>query len=130
MTLYPPNGYATCPPQQPYPSPHHAPGFVTPPPSKKARTMSGSASTTSSCSTPHGSRSGGGPGGGMQAYSRKDKSLGLMCENFMARYSTNPRAMKHGISIDDAAGTLGVERRRIYDIINILESIEVVSRRS
>eukprot|EP00954_Amorphochlora_amoebiformis_P020497 1339790-Amorphochlora_amoeboformis.AAC.1 len=59
-------------------------------------------------------------------YSRKEKSLGMLCGRFLHLYEG-----KAGVSIclDEAAQTLGVERRRIYDIVNILESVEIVSRR-
>ncbi|RCV21070.1 hypothetical protein SETIT_4G108100v2 [Setaria italica] len=61
------------------------------------------------------------------AYSRKQKSLGLLCSNFVALYD---REDVETIGLDDAAKRLGVERRRIYDIVNVLESVGILVRRA
>ncbi len=60
--------------------------------------------------------------------------MGVLCINFMMRYNkmkqeSSPHADPPAVSIDEAAQSLHVERRRIYDIINILEAIQVVSRK-
>ncbi|XP_032893865.1 transcription factor E2F7 [Amblyraja radiata] len=64
-----------------------------------------------------------------QRPSRKQKSLGLLCQKFLARYPDYPLPTeKTDISLDEVAAELGVERRRIYDIVNVLESLQLVSR--
>ncbi|XP_044603487.1 transcription factor E2F7 isoform X2 [Equus asinus] len=64
-----------------------------------------------------------------QRPSRKQKSLGLLCQKFLARYPSYPLSTeKTTISLDEVAVSLGVERRRIYDIVNVLESLHLVSR--
>ncbi|NXT47554.1 E2F7 factor, partial [Pluvianellus socialis] len=64
-----------------------------------------------------------------QRPSRKQKSLGLLCQKFLARYPSYPLSTeKTTISLDEVASILGVERRRIYDIVNVLESLQLVSR--
>lgn len=61
--------------------------------------------------------------------SRKEKSLGLLCQKFLARYPDYPNpAVNNSICLDEVAGELSVERRRIYDIVNVLESLHMVSR--
>ncbi|XP_076901828.1 E2F transcription factor-like E2FF [Bidens hawaiensis] len=60
-------------------------------------------------------------------YSRKEKSLGVLCSNFLRLYN---RDGVDSIGLDNAASQLGVERRRIYDIVNILESVGVLTRRA
>lgn len=62
-----------------------------------------------------------------QAYSRKQKSLGLLCSNFLSLYDKGDVRL---IGLDDAALRLGVERRRIYDIVNVLESVGVLARKA
>ncbi|KAF7251751.1 Transcription factor E2F8, partial [Varanus komodoensis] len=61
--------------------------------------------------------------------SRKEKSLGLLCHKFLARYPSYPSTSKNNeICLDEVAEELNVERRRIYDIMNVLESLHMVSR--
>ncbi|KAH1246284.1 hypothetical protein AAZX31_06G178100 [Glycine max] len=60
-------------------------------------------------------------------YSRKQKSLGLLCTNFLSLYNKEGVRL---VGLDDAASRLGVERRRIYDIVNVLESVGVLTRKA
>uniref|UniRef100_S4RRU1 E2F/DP family winged-helix DNA-binding domain-containing protein n=1 Tax=Petromyzon marinus TaxID=7757 RepID=S4RRU1_PETMA len=61
--------------------------------------------------------------------SRKDKSLGLLSLRFLRKLPpyAGPTHTPD-VSLDHAAAQLGVERRRIYDIVNVLESLELMSR--
>jgi hypothetical protein len=60
-------------------------------------------------------------------YSRKEKSLGELCRRFLNAYGVEGKAV---LLLDSCTKELGVERRRIYDIINILESFCVIRRRA
>eukprot|EP00980_Cylindrotheca_fusiformis_P020587 scaffold7641_cov115-Cylindrotheca_fusiformis.AAC.33 len=60
-------------------------------------------------------------------YSRKKKSLGILAENFLNTYQGMAKGAT--IVVDEAAVKLGVERRRIYDVVNILESICLVCKK-
>uniref|UniRef100_A0A8D0H6V5 Transcription factor E2F8 n=1 Tax=Sphenodon punctatus TaxID=8508 RepID=A0A8D0H6V5_SPHPU len=61
--------------------------------------------------------------------SRKEKSLGLLCHKFLVRYPNFPNTAENNeICLDEVSEELNVERRRIYDIVNVLESLHMVSR--
>lgn len=60
-------------------------------------------------------------------YSRKEKSLGELCRRFLGLYGSKGRSLLY---LDQCTRELAVERRRIYDIINILESFQVINRQA
>lgn len=64
---------------------------------------------------------------GQTQYSRKEKSLGELCRRFLHSYGIEGKGV---LLLDSCTKELGVERRRIYDIINILESFCVIRRRA
>ncbi|KAK9918231.1 hypothetical protein WJX75_002424 [Coccomyxa subellipsoidea] len=53
--------------------------------------------------------------------------LMLLCEKFQARFG-GPQAGPALILLNEAAIELAVPRRRLYDIINVLEAVEIVTR--
>ncbi len=59
-------------------------------------------------------------------YNRKEKSLEELSRKFLLLFLEKEESL---VSLDKITEHLGVERRRIYDIINILESLNLVSRR-
>lgn len=54
--------------------------------------------------------------------------LMLLCEKFQARFSAPAVNGSSLILLNEAAIELSVPRRRLYDIINVLEAVEIVSR--
>ncbi|KAK3890754.1 hypothetical protein Pcinc_005326 [Petrolisthes cinctipes] len=62
--------------------------------------------------------------------SRKDKSLGLLSEKFLEHFpmKVSPLETPRRLVIDEVATELGTERRRVYDIINVLESLSMAVR--
>lgn len=60
---------------------------------------------------------------------RKEKSLGLLCKKFMSIY---PEFSPLGttIMLDDVVRSLNIGRRRVYDIVNVLESMEMMVRQA
>lgn len=58
-------------------------------------------------------------------YSRKDHSLVALCRRFFEDYASKEG---HIISLEALAVQLGVTKRRVYDIVGVLESVQVVQR--
>uniref|UniRef100_A0A7S3E799 E2F/DP family winged-helix DNA-binding domain-containing protein n=3 Tax=Rhodosorus marinus TaxID=101924 RepID=A0A7S3E799_9RHOD len=61
------------------------------------------------------------------AYDRKVKSLSMFSQRFVEAYGN---CVGSEIALDEAAWKLGVERRRLYDIVNVFESIGVMVRKA
>lgn len=60
----------------------------------------------------------------------KQKSLGLLCVRFLHLFHLLSGKRECDVPLDVAAKCLGVERRRIYDCVNVLECLTVVSRKA
>ncbi|XP_042814140.1 transcription factor E2F8 isoform X2 [Panthera tigris] len=60
--------------------------------------------------------------------SRKEKSLGLLCHKFLARYPNYPNpAVNNDICLDEVAEEL-TKIRRLYDIANVLSSLNLIKK--
>jgi transcription factor E2F7/8 len=61
------------------------------------------------------------------SYNRKEKSLEELSKKFIESFEGEGEVL---LELDKVTQKLGVERRRIYDIVNIFESLQVVHKAS
>ncbi|CAI4221472.1 unnamed protein product [Auanema sp. JU1783] len=61
--------------------------------------------------------------------SRKDKSLGLLCQRFLIAMNEETRdSIKKEVHLESVARKMNVEKRRIYDIVNVMEALDAMSK--
>ena len=68
-----------------------------------------------------------GPSRGKKPGSRYDNSLGLLTRRFTALVE---RSNTQLVDLNEAAELLGVRKRRIYDITNVLEGVGLIEKSS
>ena len=59
---------------------------------------------------------------------RLERSLGESCKKFLELFGAKNKEQCEYINVDDCIKKLNINRRRIYDIINILESFQMIKR--
>lgn len=59
---------------------------------------------------------------------RLERSLGESCKKFLELFGAKNKDKVEYINVDDCIKKLNINRRRIYDIINILESFQMIKR--
>ncbi|KAG5148786.1 hypothetical protein JHK82_015667 [Glycine max] len=65
--------------------------------------------------------------GVLENFAEGEKYAEHFLRNFLSLYNKEGVRL---VGLDDAASRLGVERRRIYDIVNVLESVGVLTRKA
>lgn len=91
--------------------------------------------TTSSSTTSNGSGGSGGGGGSNNGTAKKrysegtryDTSLGLLTKKFVDLLQSSQNGV---VDLNVASSTLNVQKRRIYDITNVLEGIGILEKKS
>uniref|UniRef100_A0A915BDA1 E2F/DP family winged-helix DNA-binding domain-containing protein n=1 Tax=Parascaris univalens TaxID=6257 RepID=A0A915BDA1_PARUN len=59
--------------------------------------------------------------------SRKEKSLGLLCQRFLVAMREEAQS-GNDVHLESVAKKMAVEKRRIYDIVNVMEALEAMSK--
>ncbi|VDK41684.1 unnamed protein product [Anisakis simplex] len=65
--------------------------------------------------------------GDSQNASRKEKSLGLLCQKFLIAMGEEAQSGSD-VHLETVAKKMTVEKRRIYDIVNVMEALEAMSK--
>uniref|UniRef100_A0A1I7YUW3 E2F_TDP domain-containing protein n=1 Tax=Steinernema glaseri TaxID=37863 RepID=A0A1I7YUW3_9BILA len=59
--------------------------------------------------------------------SRKEKSLGKLCQKFL-QVMHEEETRGHDIHLETVAKSMNVEKRRIYDIVNVMEALDAMAK--
>ncbi|ALC45657.1 E2f, partial [Drosophila busckii] len=93
--------------------------------SSTTATRHSNALVLSSAVSSGGSTTGGGGGGGDR--NRADTSLGILTKKFVDLLQESPDGV---VDLNEASNRLSVQKRRIYDITNVLEGIGILEKKS